>query len=291
MFNSNQLSEFLAFCPHSRVAVIDSGYYREVVYNSIPTLNRRRIVSKIDKDNYDLIDTKTGECITKKYVHSEKRNMNSLKKSVTHFRRLIWANADRFTLFVTLTYKQNMCDVVRLQTDFHAFIKRFRRANPDCLGYLLACEPQARGAWHIHCLFYFAKKKFLSNSFVRNLWGWGFVKIQKVDAIRNLGAYLTSYLCNFKGKKAARLDLYPPYFRFWRFGGDVEKPKKNYINFSRGSFALDMPIYCKFFKRDFLCGSINRTMKGFIALFRTDFQKVSEFILEKSVPSVAFLMD
>ena len=59
----------------------------------------------------------------------------------------------------------------------------------------MACEPQGRGAWHMHCIIIFDDiAPFIPNNEIAKLWKQGFTKTTKLDNIDNIGAYLTAYL-------------------------------------------------------------------------------------------------
>lgn len=158
-------------------------------------------------------------------------NVRGVRESCDRFKWLVRANERLVKLFVTLTYAENMTDTKRLYEDFRRFWPRLRRNFPDVEGYLMACEPQKRGAWHVHLLLLTRKPSlYIPNKRVRSLWGRGFTKVQRVRNVRDVGAYLTSYLTNVRSgkdtKKGARLRLYPLGFRFCRWSRGVEKPEK-----------------------------------------------------------------
>lgn len=155
-------------------------------------------------------------------------NLRSVRATCERFKWLVRANERRVRLFVTLTYAENMTDTRRLYEDSRRFFAKLRRRYP-ITGYLCACEPQKRGAWHCHLLLLANKPLFIPNRQVCKLWGHGFTKVQKVRSVRDVGTYLTSYLSNLKDgkgtKKNARLALYPLGFRFTRWSRDVERPE------------------------------------------------------------------
>jgi hypothetical protein len=74
--------------------------------------------------------------------------------------------------------------------------KKFRQRLEDWLNqklkYVTAVEFQKRGAVHYHSvifnLYYIPKKK------LSQIWGNGFVKINKIDHVDNLGAYMSKYM-------------------------------------------------------------------------------------------------
>lgn len=144
-----------------------------------------------------------------------------VRRTCDNFKWLIRANERRIRLFVTLTYAQNMTDTKRLYQDYRKFVQRLRRAYPDVSGYLVAFEPQKRGAWHAHILLLSDKPfLFIPNKRMRKLWGHGFTKTQRCKNVRDIGSYVTAYLTNLKEgkrtKKGQRLGMYPSGFHFLR---------------------------------------------------------------------------
>ena len=125
--------------------------------------------------------------------------------------------------------------------------------------YIVAMEPQRRGAWHAHLLLiYPSESPFIPNAILREIWGHGFVKIGKLDNVDNVGVYLTAYLSDMElpdksklensieekealsGKKiktingkryakGARLYLYPPKFNLYRCSRGIKPPTVEHI--------------------------------------------------------------
>lgn len=160
-------------------------------------------VKKLSADTY--LDLRTQE--VKAYEKSENRaeNPQSIKRTFANLRAIINTNVTtpRNLRWVTLTYAENMRDPKKLYADFHAFWKRFlyycdKRdiARPQ---YISVAEPQARGAWHLHCLFIWEDvAPFLdNNSVIWRLWGHGYTSIKAVpEHCDNIGAYFSAYLAD-----------------------------------------------------------------------------------------------
>ena len=148
-------------------------------------------------------------------------NPRQVQKSCENFKWLVRANEDRVRLFVTLTYAKNMRDTRQLYQDFRAFWQRLQREVSSVEGYLVAFEPQKRGAWHAHVLLLSSKPMlYIANKHMHAIWGKGFTKTQRPKGIKDVASYLTSYLTNVKegtrSKKGARLGMYPAGFHFLR---------------------------------------------------------------------------
>ena len=222
-------------------------------------------IQKIDKDHG--IDKRTGELVEYQHNTSRAGDKASVAQSLKKLRDIINANLTdpAMALWVTLTYKENMRDTERLYTDFHAFWKRFRRylekqGHPPA-EYIVAAEPQGRGAWHLHCLLLFpGKAPFIPNADVARLWRQGYTTTKGLKGVDNIGLYLTAYLGDMelteainsgtfkagrlaeteaegeqgiKQKKAiikgARLRLYPSGFNLFRCSRGVKRPEVQYM--------------------------------------------------------------
>lgn len=225
--------------------------------------NNKIYTKLLDKDNYVILDT--GEI--KKCNHIENRSQNKLQVSQSLKRLRDYINTNVVDVscckWITLTYAENMTDETRLYKDFKNFIKRFKYKYGH-FEYIVACEPQGRGAWHCHCIIIFNKiAPFIPNKEIESLWRQGFTKTNKLDDIDNIGAYLTAYLGDLelnsclelnipfnekdikevteignsslkspkKFIKGGRLCMYPPNFNIYRISRGIKKPIKEYLSY------------------------------------------------------------
>lgn len=166
--------------------------------------NTENVIKKISANEY--IDTRTGEI--KEFVHIENRSqaINDVRKSLGRLRDYINTNVVDVECckWVTLTYKENMTDAKRLYEDFKKFNMRMRYKGFK-YEYIVAMEPQGRGAWHAHVLMIFdCKAPYIDNDFMSKTWGNGFTSTKNLDKdIDNLGAYLTAYLGDMELNEAS----------------------------------------------------------------------------------------
>lgn len=187
------------------VRVKEMGNIIEVMYQE--KRNNSNVIKKLNANEY--IDIRTGEI--KEFIHIENRAqaINDVRKSLSRLRDYINTNVTDISKckWVTLTYKENMTDTKKLYDDFKRFNMKLRyylsKQNYK-YEYIVAMEPQGRGAWHAHILMIFdCKAPYIDNNDVMaSIWGHGFTSTKDLDgSIDNLGAYLTAYLGDMELKE------------------------------------------------------------------------------------------
>lgn len=180
------------------VHVTEMGNIIEVRYLS--RKNRKQRIQMLKDRKY--LNLSTGEI--KECKERSKRRSDRINNLYCTFRRLraiINTNIvdTKNVHWVTLTYAENMKDTKKLYSDFQAFNKRYKyylkKRGIDQVEYIAIAEPQGRGAWHLHLLYIYKKRRpFVPNEKLRELWEHGFVMIRSLESIDNVGAYLTAYL-------------------------------------------------------------------------------------------------
>lgn len=140
-------------------------------------------------------DEENHECTPEQ---KEENYRNTQRKRRTTIRQLICANFDVVhSKFVTLTFDNqrdyDITDVKACNIAFDRFLKRLKYKYKD-MKYVAVVEFQDkndRGAVHYHmvCTLPYIKKSILAQ-----IWGQGFVKINDIDKVDNLGAYVTKYM-------------------------------------------------------------------------------------------------
>lgn len=231
------------------VSLIYMGNIKNIKF--VEKANRKQTILKISKDEYMRMDS--GEILQIKHSDSRADDKVSLYKTFRHIREIINTNCSnpRNIRWITLTYAENMTDTKRLYRDFHSFNQRFQRRHGKA-EYITIAEPQKRGAWHMHLMYIWdSEAPFIPNKELNSLWGHGFVNVQRVNDVDNLGAYLSAYLGNVpleeaiennllddrlnvietevngqvkKFVKGARLKLYPAGMKIYRCSRGIRKP-------------------------------------------------------------------
>lgn len=247
--------------PYSIVRVKEMGNITELMFSD--SYFSKCVIQKLSKDTY--IDLRDGEVKEFKHIQNRSHDLKSVSKSLGRLRDYLNTNITDVSKcrWVTLTYAENMTDTKRLYEDFKRFNMRLRY-HIGHYEYIVAMEPQGRGAWHCHVVMIFDDKApYIPNDLMYKVWGNGYVTVKKLDDVDNVGAYLTAYLgdmemnefCNTKeainlfGKKidvkeveieedgivktkqyikGARLYMYPPQFNLYRCSRGIKKPIVTY---------------------------------------------------------------
>lgn len=256
--NINRIDDIRPSTPDTFVTVKQCGNIIEVRYMRYTPVGCP--IEKLNNDCY--VDKQTGEI--KNFQHKESRinDKASVAQSLARLRDLINCNLENpiNSLWVTLTHSDNVTDSILLYENYRRFWQRFcyylnKQGHPKA-EYIIAAEPQARGAWHLHSLFFFPKKApFIPNDDMAKIWRNGFTKTQSLKGIDNVGLYLTAYLGDMeltealsagitKGRdiqevettdeqgkkqkkaiiKGARLSLYPANFKMYRTSRKIKRP-------------------------------------------------------------------
>jgi hypothetical protein len=116
---------------------------------------------------------------------------SNLRRARQMLRRTIWANMNHYSKFMTLTYAENMKDYEQFKKDWQRFIKNLKN-HGIVLKYLYVLEYQKRGAIHAHVVVF--NDEIIPIEAIENAWRKGFVKINRIKDVKNLGAYVCKYL-------------------------------------------------------------------------------------------------
>ena len=188
---------------------------------------------------------------------SEETERISLSRARKGIRRLINANAVELNKFVTLTFAENLTDVDKANYEFKKFIERLKfylkKAEPEHkLKYISVIEFQKRGAVHYHVLF---NLPYIDAKMLNEIWGNGFIKINKIDHIDNVGAYVSKYMS--KDERDQRLWNKKMYFTSRNLDKPIEITKQKEVNAIIDNLLADRkPTYTTSFENEFI-GLVN----------------------------------
>lgn len=217
-------------------------------------LRRESYIIKLPGKQYCI--KKTGEVLPEKNrAKTRSQNIRYVRQSMQHGRDMVNTNIRNLDncIWVTFTYADNMTDEKKLYNDFRNFNKAYRQKVGN-YKYIVAVEPQGRGAWHMHCFMIFTEKPWIDYNEIIKTWGKGRVEVQRMYGdVDNLGAYVSAYLCNLplqekaiaEGghnlnivkdrdghmyQKAQRISMYPAGMQIFRFSRGLVKPTEEFIS-------------------------------------------------------------
>lgn len=186
--------------PDDLVTVTSMGAISEVQY--MKHRNHTSYIRKLNADQY--VDLDSGEVKEFKHIENRGESLNSIRQTIKKLGYLINNNffGAKNELWITLTCAENETDPNVVSYWYKLFAQRLKRYTDREFGKkgqweaLRILEPQERGAWHVHLLLKFPKRRsvFIPKKTLAELWQKGFVDIHAIHETDNLGAYLTSYL-------------------------------------------------------------------------------------------------
>lgn len=131
-----------------------------------------------------------------------------LSRSRKALRNLVNANVgqygDQFTAkFLTLTFADSVTDIETANYEFKKFIKRmnyeFYGKNGANMRYVVVPEIQKKreekygeAVWHYHVILF--NIPYTKADKIAKIWGNGFIKINRIDRVDNVGAYMCKYM-------------------------------------------------------------------------------------------------
>jgi len=120
----------------------------------------------------------------------------TLQRARRDLRRLINCNIAEYSKFVTLTFREDVRNIRMANYDFKKFKQRLETRIGHKLQY--ACVPDftKEGRIHYHCVFF--NLPYVKNKELRAIWRNGYVKINKIDNVDNVGAYVCKYMTKDK---------------------------------------------------------------------------------------------
>lgn len=123
----------------------------------------------------------------------EKNREKVLSRARKDLRRIINCNIQKYSKFLTLTFKDNVQDLDYANNEFKNFIKRLNYHYGIKIKYSAVIEFQKRGAIHYHCILYNLVQK-INVQELQEIWKHGFIKINSIDNVDNVGAYVCKYM-------------------------------------------------------------------------------------------------
>jgi len=148
--------------------------------------------------NRDPFSSSTSLGDTKKIDERRDDNLMEVRQKI---RRLVDGNFEAHgynPVFLTFTFHENITEVDKANFLFKKFIRKFSKVTSIRLKYLAVVEFQQRGAVHYHCIFFNLpleyEKRERDSRFIADIWGHGFIDIERVRSALRVGPYVCKYL-------------------------------------------------------------------------------------------------
>ncbi len=148
-----------------------------------------------------------GRKVTDEKVTSEKNREYVLYKMREDLWQLANSNFDYGSKFITLTFKENMKDLKVANYEFKKFVDRLKYRYGD-FKYIAVIEFQdkyKRGAIHYHMI---SDLGYIENRELREIWSNGFVRINRIKQVDNVGNYIIKYMCKADDVRLHRRKAY-----------------------------------------------------------------------------------
>lgn len=143
---------------------------------------------------YDYKDKKNrkGRQAIAKYEDKLMNRKKTLQRNRRDIRRLVNCNIQENSKFITLTFADNITDLKQANYEWKKFKQRLESRVGYKLQYLVVVEFQKRGAIHYHCVMF--NLSYIKSEDLSAIWGNGFIKINRIDNVDNVGAYVCKYI-------------------------------------------------------------------------------------------------
>jgi len=168
-----------------------------------------------------------------------------LSRAKKTLRRKINANKD-LNKFVTLTFADDVDDLDYCNYEFKKFIERLKywcKGKELELKYVVVVEFMKNGRVHYHML---CNLPYIRAKRLEEIWGNGFIKINRIDRVDNVGSYVCKYMQKDLSDK--RLEGRKCYFTSRNLEEPIELTKKEEVEVVAATLLRSRePVYrCEF---------------------------------------------
>jgi hypothetical protein len=171
----------------------------------------------------------------------------TLQRNRRDIRRLVNCNIQEYSKFITLTFADNITDLKQANYEWKKFKQRLETRIGYKLQYLVVIEFQKRGAIHYHCVMF--NLPYIQNEDLASIWGNGYVKINKIDNVDNVGAYVCKYIT--KDNNDERLIGQKMYFTSRGLKKPVEIKEKARVETLASAFLASACVYEAVFENEY----------------------------------------
>jgi len=168
-------------------AVVNDEDKKEWIQDYIAEVRDRDLLDTLQIASERGADGREMQRILDVHYGRADRNITRTRNMV---RRLALANFDSGSKFITFTFAENIKEVAEANLYWRRFMQRMRRKY-GAFKYMSVIEFQQRGAVHYHCIW---NLPYIKKSELAGIWGNGFIKINRIEHVDNVGAYIVKYM-------------------------------------------------------------------------------------------------
>lgn len=187
----------------------------------------------------------------------ESHRKQVLSRAKSTLRRLINSNHNQYgkhftSKFLTLTFGENITDLDIAHYEFKKFILRLNylifNTKITNIKYNAVVEFQERGAIHYHVIIY--NIPYTRQNVIQETWGNGYVWINKINHVDNVGAYITEYMG--KDIQDDRLEGRKSYFSSRGLFKPIEITDKKIVDTVGAALPLNFLKHSSSFENEYL---------------------------------------
>lgn len=136
-----------------------------------------------------------GRSSTANDVDKKENRSKTLARARRDLKRIINRNIHKYDVeskFVTLTFSEHITAFETANYEFKKFRQRLEYELGFKLKYAVVPEFTKIGRIHFHVVMF--NIPFIRNSKLQKIWANGFVKINRIESVDNVGAYICKYM-------------------------------------------------------------------------------------------------
>lgn len=135
---------------------------------------------------------KQGTIFNEELKVNKKNRADTVHRIHNKIINLALANFNEHSKFVTLTFGPNVTDIRITNAEFKKFIQRLRNyPEYSYFKYETVIQFQDRGVVHYHMM---SDLPYIPKAKLAKIWGNGFVRINDISNVDNVGGYLIGYM-------------------------------------------------------------------------------------------------
>lgn len=150
-----------------------------------------------------------GRSLEAEKEEKQKNRELVLYRAKRDVRRLINANVDKYgelSKFLTLTFREHVVTFKEANYEWKKFRQRLEDYLKIDLCFVVVPEFTKIGRIHYHAIFF--NLPYILHKKITEIWGNGWVYINKIDKVDNVGAYVCKYMTKSENEKLKEKKCY-----------------------------------------------------------------------------------